>query len=109
MRDNRGTPSSVRNVDFVGAGVEATFEGDTLRVFVQAGSQGFVAITDIAPTNPSDNVGTKVKPMTIMYYSLVSVQHQTSLFGRYRSRNFGPTLSQVLRLMAWLLHYHATL
>ena len=59
--DNRGTPSSVRNVDFVGAGVEATFEGDTLRVFVQAGSQGFVAITDIAPTNPSDNVGTKVK------------------------------------------------
>ena len=30
--DNRGTPSSVRNVDFVGAGVEATFEGDTLRV-----------------------------------------------------------------------------
>ncbi len=59
--NNRGTPSSVRNVDFVGAGVEATFEGDTLRVFVQAGSQGFVAITDIAPTNPSDNVGTKVK------------------------------------------------
>ena len=51
---------SVRNVDFVGAG-EATFEGDTLRVFVQAGSQGFVAITDIEPTNPSDNVGTKVK------------------------------------------------
>lgn len=59
--DNRGTPSSVRNVDFVGAGVEATFEGDTLRVFVQAGSQGFVAITDITPTNPSDNVGNKVK------------------------------------------------
>ena len=59
--DNRGTPSSVRNVDFVGAGVEATFDGDTLRVFVQAGSQGFVAITDIEPTNPSDNVGTKVK------------------------------------------------
>ena len=59
--NNRGTPSSVRNVDFVGAGVEATFEGDTLRVFVQAGSQGFVAITDIEPTNPSDNVGTKVK------------------------------------------------
>ena len=59
--DNRGTPSSVRNVDFVGAGVEATFEGDTLRVFVQAGSQGFVAITDIEPTNPSDNVGNKVK------------------------------------------------
>ena len=24
--DNRGTPSSVRNVDFVGTGVEATFE-----------------------------------------------------------------------------------
>ena len=59
--NNRGTPSSVRNVDFVGAGVEATFEGDTLRVFVQAGSQGFVAITDIEPTNPSDNVGNKVK------------------------------------------------
>ena len=59
--DNRGTPSSVRNVDFVGAGVEATFDGDTLRVFVQAGSQGFVAITDIEPTNPSDNVGNKVK------------------------------------------------
>ena len=59
--DNRGTPSSVRNVDFVGAGVEATFEGDTLRVFVQAGSQGFVAITDITPTNPSDNVGSKIK------------------------------------------------
>lgn len=59
--NNRGTPSSVRNVDFVGAGVEATFEGDTLRVFVQAGSQGFVAITDITPTNPSNNVGTKVK------------------------------------------------
>ena len=59
--DNRGTPSSVRNVDFVGAGVEATFNGDTLRVFVQAGSQGFVAITDIEPTNPSDNVGNKVK------------------------------------------------
>jgi hypothetical protein len=59
--NNRGTPSSVRNVDFVGAGVEATFEGDTLRVFVQAGSQGFVAITDITPTNPSDNVGSKVK------------------------------------------------
>ena len=59
--NNRGTPSSVRNVDFVGAGVEATFEGDTLRVFVQAGSQGFVAITDISPTNPSDNVGNKVK------------------------------------------------
>lgn len=59
--NNRGTPSSVRNVDFVGAGVEATFEGDTLRVFVQAGSQGFVAITDIEPTNPSDNVGSKVK------------------------------------------------
>ncbi|HNH44318.1 MAG TPA: hypothetical protein PK633_09565, partial [Agitococcus sp.] len=59
--NNRGTPSSVRNVDFVGAGVEATFEGDTLRVFVQAGSQGFVAITDITPTNPSDNVGNKVK------------------------------------------------
>lgn len=59
--DNRGTPSSVRNVDFVGAGVEATFEGDTLRVFVQAGSQGFVAITDITPTNPSDNVGNKTK------------------------------------------------
>jgi len=59
--NNRGTPSSVRNVDFVGAGVEATFEGDTLRVFVQAGSQGFVAITDITPTNPSDNVGSKIK------------------------------------------------
>jgi hypothetical protein len=59
--NNRGTPSSVRNVDFVGAGVEATFEGDTLRVFVQAGSQGFVAITDITPTNPSDNVGNKTK------------------------------------------------
>lgn len=59
--DNLGTPSSVRNVDFVGAGVEATFEGDTLRVFVQAGSQGFVAITDIEPTNPSDNVGSKIK------------------------------------------------
>ncbi|HNH44420.1 MAG TPA: hypothetical protein PK633_10085, partial [Agitococcus sp.] len=39
----------------------ATFEGDTLRVFVQAGSQGFVAITDITPTNPSDNVGSKIK------------------------------------------------
>lgn len=59
--NNRGTPSSVRNVDFVGAGVEATFEGDTLQVFVQAGSQGFVAITDITPTNPSDNVGSKIK------------------------------------------------
>jgi len=59
--NNRGTPSSVRNVDFVGAGVEATFEGDTLRVFVQAGSQGFVAITDITPTSPGDNVGSKVK------------------------------------------------
>lgn len=59
--NNRGTPSSVRNVDFMGAGVEATFEGDTLRVFVQAGSQGFVAITDITPTNPSDNVGSKIK------------------------------------------------
>ena len=59
--NNRGTPSSVRNVDFVGAGVEATFEGDTLQVFVQAGSQGFVAITDITPTSPGDNVGSKVK------------------------------------------------
>ena len=59
--NNRGTPSSVRNVDFVGAGVEATFEGDTLRVFVQAGSQGFVAITDITPTSPGDNVGSKIK------------------------------------------------
>ena len=59
--NNRGTPSSVRNVDFVGAGVEATFVGDTLRVFVQAGSQGFVAITDITPTSPGDNVGSKVK------------------------------------------------
>ncbi len=59
--NNRGTPSSVRNVDFVGAGVEATFEGDTLRVSVQAGSQGFVAITDITPTSPGDNVGSKVK------------------------------------------------
>ena len=59
--NNRGTPSSVRNVNFVGAGVEATFEGDTLRAFVQAGSQGFVAITDITPTNPSDNVGSKIK------------------------------------------------
>ena len=59
--NNRGTPSSVRNVDFMGAGVEATFEGDTLRVFVQAGSQGFVAITDITPTSPSDNVGSKIK------------------------------------------------
>jgi hypothetical protein len=59
--NNRGTPSSVRNVNFVGAGVEATFEGDTLRVFVQAGSQGFVAITDITPTSPGDNVGSKIK------------------------------------------------
>jgi len=59
--NNRGTPSSVRNVDFVGAGVEATFEGDTLQVFVQAGSQGFVAITDITPTSPGDNVGSKIK------------------------------------------------
>lgn len=59
--NNRGTPSSVRNVNFVGAGVEATFEGDTLQVFVQAGSQGFVAITDITPTSISDNVGNKVK------------------------------------------------
>ena len=60
--NNRGTPSSVRNVDFVGAGVEATFVGDTLRVFVQAGSQGFVAITDITPTS-TGNVGTKVRPI----------------------------------------------
>lgn len=59
--NNRGTPSSVRNVDFVGAGVEATFNGDTLQVFVQAGSQGFVAITDITPTGPGDNVGSKIK------------------------------------------------
>lgn len=60
--NNRGTPSSVRNVDFVGAGVEATFEGDTLRVFVQAGSQGFIAITDVTPTS-TGNVGTKIRPV----------------------------------------------
>ena len=58
----------------MGAGVEATFEGDTLRVFVQAGSQGFVAITDITPTNPSDNVGSKIKQMTTMCCSLAQAQ-----------------------------------
>jgi len=59
--NNRGTPSSVRNVDFVGGGVTSSFVGDTLTIDVQGGAKGFVAITDITATNPSDNVGSKVK------------------------------------------------
>jgi len=56
-----GTPTTVRNVDFVGEGVEATFTGDKVSVAIEAGYKGFVAITDITPTNISDNVGNKVK------------------------------------------------
>ena len=64
--NNRGTPSSVRNVDFVCAGVEATFEGDTLRVFVQAGSQGFQTtynpqITGQFPTTANTVDGVAIK------------------------------------------------
>lgn len=56
-----GTPTTVRNVDFVGEGVEATFTGDKVSVSIEAGYKGFVAITDITPTNISDNVGNKIK------------------------------------------------
>lgn len=56
-----GSPLSVRNVDFVGTGAEATFSGNTVTIEVVGGSKGVVAITDITPTNPGDNVGSKVK------------------------------------------------
>ena len=58
---NQGTPTTVKNVDIVGGGVTSSFVGDTLTIDVQGGAKGFVAITDIAATNPSDNVGSKVK------------------------------------------------
>ncbi len=59
--NNRGTPSSVRNVDFVGAGVEATFEGDTLQVFAQAAIFKDSGITDITPNKFSGQCRSKVK------------------------------------------------
>lgn len=51
-----GTPTTVRNVDIIGTGATATFSGNTVTIEIK-GSTGFVAITDITPTNPSDNVG----------------------------------------------------
>lgn len=57
--NNLGTPTTVRNVDIVGSGADATFAGDT--VTIDVGGGGFVAITDITPTSPGDNVGSKVK------------------------------------------------
>ena len=58
---NQGTPTTVKNVNIVGGGVTSSFVGDTLTIDVQGGAKGFVAITDITATNPSDNVGSKVK------------------------------------------------
>ena len=50
-------------VNFIGEGVEATLNAGVLTVNVESngGGKGFVAITDINATNPSDNVGSKVK------------------------------------------------
>ena len=59
--NNLGTPTTVRNVDIVGSGADATFAGDTVTIDVGGGGGGFVAITDITPTSISDNVGNKVK------------------------------------------------
>ena len=58
--NNLGTPTTVRNVDIVGSGADATFAGNTVTIDVGGGG-GFVAITDITPTSISDNVGNKVK------------------------------------------------
>lgn len=43
-------------------GADAVTTVQDIKVFVQAGSQGFVAITDITPTS-TGNVGTKVRPI----------------------------------------------
>ncbi len=58
--NNLGTPTTVRNVDIVGSGADATFAGNTVTIDVGGGG-GFVAITDITPTSPGDNVGSKIK------------------------------------------------
>ena len=42
-------------------GADAVTTVQDIKDFVQAGSQGFVAITDITPTSPGDNVGSKIK------------------------------------------------
>jgi len=49
-------------LNFVGDNITATLESGVVTVEVEGGgNQGFVAITDITPTNPSDNVGNKTK------------------------------------------------
>ncbi len=49
-------------LNFVGNNITATLESGVVTVEVEGGgNQGFVAITDITPTNPSDNVGNKTK------------------------------------------------
>lgn len=55
-----GTPLNVRYVNFVGRGVTASYADTEATITINGGSTGFVAITDINPTNPSDNVGNKV-------------------------------------------------
>lgn len=54
-----GTPTSVRYVNFVGPGGQASFSDQTVTINITGESIGFVAITDITPTNPEDNVGDK--------------------------------------------------
>ena len=56
----------MRNVDFVGAGVEATFEGDTLRVLYKQALKDLLRLQILHLLIPSDNVGSKIKQMTTM-------------------------------------------
>jgi len=59
-----GTPTTVRYINFLGSGVSADYEDTTATFTISGGGgTGFVAITDIQPSNidgAEDNVGSKV-------------------------------------------------
>lgn len=58
--NNVGSPSSVKQLNFTGRGVSTELNSNQVTVTIE-GYQAFVAITDITPINPSDNVGNKIK------------------------------------------------